>query len=124
MELTGKCKEDFGKWFRGLNLKYTPMTEITFNLEFNKLTESMQWGVCEDFFASHDIYFQIWHTFYKNGINHEWQIMIYDKTDEYFTSNHSTAQYGDNHEYPTMGHLRKSALKMANEIYNKIKEME
>ena len=39
--------------------------------------------------------------FYKDGINYNWQVMIYDKEDDRCTSKASTGMYGDNHEYPS-----------------------
>ena len=121
MELTGKCKEDFEKWYINTHFSKSIDDEsIKYHIRsFNhSRLPSEKWGVFEDFFASHNIFFQRWSTFYKDGINQEWQILIYDKTEKYLYGKQSTASYGDNHEYPTPMDARLGTIKKANKIYN------
>lgn len=118
MELTGNCKKAFGEWYLSDKSPQTMTGEEYLNIWYLTRTDSEKYGVFEDFFATHDIYFQRWATFYKNGINQEWQILVYDNTEEYLHGKESTAQYGDNHEYPTPMEARLAVIKKANKIYN------
>jgi hypothetical protein len=102
MELTGKCKEQFKKWYSSQeynlsathNAGYHPDNYIDW---FYKLPKSMQYGVYVDFFDSvkyeeKSFFSKIFEIYYK------------DKT-EYFTHND----------------IIRNSIEKANEIYNKIK---
>ena len=53
MKLTGKCKEEFEKWYlkyiKSNSEKLISNTDVNY---FSLLTDSMQYGVYEDFFRS------------------------------------------------------------------------
>ena len=58
MKLTGKCKEDFEKWFYindGIKQSMAQFSDLTL-YAFLQLPQSMQYGVYVDFFDSVDIY--------------------------------------------------------------------
>ena len=61
----------------------------------------------------HDIYIQMSEEFYIDGVNHLFQILIYDKNDKDCTSKRSSGQYGDNNEYKTYEDALESALQKA-----------
>ena len=46
MELTGKCKEEFEKWFKEEHVKWMSSTHYF----YNALSSSMKYGVYVDFF--------------------------------------------------------------------------
>ena len=60
MKLTGKCKEDFEKWYVKQGLNFNVVTDVEGNKDtyyipvscFNDYPKSMQYGVYEDFFRS------------------------------------------------------------------------
>jgi hypothetical protein len=56
MKLTGKCKEDFEKWFLTTpdSVKYNPL-----HFFYEDLSEAMKYGVYVDFFDSVEIYIDI-----------------------------------------------------------------
>ena len=115
MELTGKCNEDFKKYI--VSLKTSEYNQYYYC--FDDLTNSMKFGVYKDFFEHHKIYINISNDFYKNGVNHLWQVFVYDNTQPDFLSNLSTGGYGDNGEYDKDTSRIKS-VEAANEIYNKL----
>ena len=112
MKLTGKCKEDFEKWFEpplkenekdpwGIAL-YGSMVA-----EFYSLTESMQYGVYVDFFDSVGIKISI-----RNISDAYWFVI----------NNVNTEGKKDRYEgrYMSRPEARTKAIEKANEIYNKI----
>jgi len=54
--------------------------------------------------------------FYRDGINYNWQVLIYNVTDKTCYDNRSTGMYGDNGEYPTHEEALDAGLKRALEI--------
>ena len=56
MNLTGKCKEDFEKWYEKHNLK---VSWVSLDLIFKHLPDSMQYGVYIDFFDSVGIIIEV-----------------------------------------------------------------
>ena len=63
MKLTGKCKEDFKEWMLVNNKELVKFSEerysevIDMSQIFKYLTDSMQYGVLEDFFQVKGFYF-------------------------------------------------------------------
>ena len=56
MELTGKCKEDFEKWYFKYQTKYKMTANKKLELDtFNVSKNNMKFGVYVDFFDSKDI---------------------------------------------------------------------
>ena len=100
MKLTGKCKEDFEKWysieFEKRNLPYSQGFDISDN--------SIKYGVYVDFFDS-------------VGVN-IWDYST-DKNKWYFSilSNFRFLNNNKNH-FDTRNEARTEAIKKANEIYN------
>lgn len=106
MELTGKAKEDFYRWYlnhiKSYNDKLISNTDINY---FNLLTDSMKYGVYVDWFDSVGIVFWV-SPFYNHdlGVMNEW------------------AGYDDNGllgtTQKTRQEARTKAIEKANEIYN------
>lgn len=109
MELTGKCKEDFEKWYYSLySFEYISDFdgEINLGLNFEQLPLSMQCGVYVDWFDSCKIYIDdsfdgLNNEFYSCTV-HENKVSVLNKT-------------------KTRQEARTKALEKANEIYNKNK---
>ena len=114
MKLTGKCKKDFREFYNNRPINGVYHTDYSV---FMSKTISEQIGVYVDFFDSVGIYVNVMHDAYKDGVNILWQVMEYDINNEYYWSNKSTGQYGDNGEY-TRPEARTAAIEKANEIYN------
>ncbi len=112
MKLTGKCKEDFDKWYSD---KYFPSIEslaghrislidkgnISLN-RFYTLQPEMQWGVYVDFF---------------HNIEDKTELRMLGKVSKgwekyYFEFRHNM------HQYETINEARNAAIEKANEIYN------
>ena len=107
MELTGKAKEEFEKWYNNDIKKQThKLIHLTDSKYFNLLTDSMQYGVYVDFFDSVGL-----------------KIFIEpDKIEMYYlfiTPNDCVGTYciGDN-IFITRQEAREQAIKKANEIFN------
>jgi hypothetical protein len=102
MKLTGKCKDDFEKWFR----PNVPLVDINI---FNHITTpfSMQYGVYVDFFESVGIYTSIEPLYDMQGTN---RLCIYSLLLE---SNYYV-------QCKNRQEAREKAIEKANEIYNKI----
>ena len=101
MRLTGKCKEDFEKWF----LKQWDVKKLEY---FYFLTPSMQYGVLIDFFDSVGIRILIDMDF-GNFVFNKFVLYIEYKKNCF-------CNYGMN--FKTRQEARTAAVKMANEIYN------
>ena len=105
MKLTGKCKEEFKKWYRQYiknqngRRKLIDGTYYTFFSHF--LTDAMQYGVMVDFFDSVGMWIEIC----KFPSNMQWYYMIDD-----------SAEIND---YETRHEARTAAIAKANEIFNK-----
>ena len=102
MKLTGKCKEDFEKWYlKHIILNSEKLISNTDVNYFNLLTESMQYGVYVDFFDSCDIDLD---EIYKGE-----ESIILNKVHHPFLKPK---------DYRTEARI--SAIEKANEIYNNI----
>lgn len=102
MELTGKCKEDFEKWF--LINHYTEVNTITDKEKlsaFYSLHQSMQYGVYVDYFDSVGVFANDYH------IEIAFRYMIDIKEDTYMST-----------DFETRPEARTQAIIKANEIYN------
>ena len=97
MKLTGKCKEDFEKWYDISDIEGTPESVEWFDF----YDSSMQYGVYVDFFDSVDLSINI--TIYKEG---KWYDV--DINDEWVGNGHAK----------TRQEAREQAILKANEIYN------
>jgi hypothetical protein len=115
MELTGKCKEDFEKWLKENNKDLLKLSDpsiyfseiFSMSALFKYLTESMQYGVLEDFFDSLDVFIYIiaWET---EGGDFYFKYEIIG-----FWGNHSASLRCD-----TRQEARTAAIEKANELYN------
>lgn len=104
MELTGRCKEVFGKWFyinNGITQSMAQFSDLTL-YAFLQLPFSMQYGVYIDFFDSVELDIEIYIEIYKSR--------------EFFCTqiNRKELYWQD-----TRPLARIEAIKKANEIYNK-----
>lgn len=99
MELKGKCKEDFEKWysieFENRNLPYKQGFDIS--------DLSIKYGVYVDFFDSKGIYIEIEH--YSSD---DWLFKIFNPTPVFQSTMKEPRQ-----------EVRMEAIRKANEIYNK-----
>jgi len=114
MVLTGKCKQDFEKWYRTTHYEDDSIVGLPKLMCF---PTSMIYGVMVDFFDSIGIYLNISNEAYKDGVNTLWQVFEYDTSNEDNWSNNSTGLYGDNGEYD-LDESREQAIAKANQIYN------
>ena len=99
MELTGKCKEEFGNW---LYKKYELENRVEIN-RFNEYPEAMQYGVYVDFFDSVGFHIEIMSIFHL--LKTKWRFI----------------PLGGNNMYNTRPEARASAINKANEIFNENK---
>lgn len=109
--LTGKCKEDFEKWFMITFLGYSDPGEIEIERRaelnlFYAYDFSMQYGVYVDFFDSVGIYLQVRTYFDK----YEWKVEQID------TELRRLNQLSEN--VATRFEARQKSIEKANEIYN------
>lgn len=120
MELTGKCKEDFKKWYRNsvelpFGWNFNPSGGITVCPElrdFMNLPPSMQYGVYVDFFDSVGIHLEIelkWPDPYPWGVN-------------YTINGTKWLPCGIPNHFETRDEARQKAIEKANEIYNQTHE--
>jgi len=106
MRLTGKCKEDFEKWFdrNGDYFNYPIIEvyqeEIDLGIAYYTFPLSMQYGVYVDFFESEDI-----------------RINIHSEID-YIQTYVNDNDLGNHFQF--IKEARIEAIKTANEIYNKL----
>jgi hypothetical protein len=110
MELTGKCKEEFEKWFTNSdNRKGFDAEQIALDRKyrlkvFYQLYPSMQYGVYVDFFDSVEIYISL--DWYKSIV----------KDSEYFETDINN--HIDSERFKHRPEARVAVIKKANEIYN------
>ena len=110
MKLTGKCKEDFEKWYIKQGLNFNVVTDVEGNKDtyyfpisyFNDYPKSMQYGVYVDFFDSVGINIEI--TNDNKHIKTFWVDVNAKETDDIELNSRSEA--------------RTAAIEKANEIYN------
>ena len=112
MKLTGKCEEEFNKWFlkQPIAFRFNPL-----HFFYEDLNDSMKYGVYVDFFNSNSIYPNLSNESYMDGVNTLWQVFEYDGLE---WTNNSTGLYGDNGDY-TLTQARAKAVEYADRIYNK-----
>lgn len=105
MELTGKCKEDFEKWY---NSNVSSKSKFPKLWEFNYSIFPMQYGVYVDFFESKGIYILI-----NTLTKHDWigVILEEDIMSPYFES-------CEPFEFSSRKEVEQHAIVKANEIYN------
>jgi hypothetical protein len=107
MKLTGKCKEDFEKWFRRINLKNNWLLN-----SFYKLPQSMQYGVLIDFFDSVGIKIHLDRNCQGIKFN-SWFITITKEN-----GMHLNNFLKDTLEKDSRPEARDAAIEKANELYN------
>lgn len=104
MILTGKCKEDFKKWYA--KSKHAKAIDIC---HFEAvLTDEMKYGVYVDFFDSVDINIDI--------------DIDSDKTFDYLIFHSNDEGWLSSRESLTRSQTIRKAIEKANEIYNKTKK--
>jgi hypothetical protein len=100
MKLTGKCKEDFEKWYNS--------KEELYKYGFHLLPPSMQYGVYVDFFDSVDIELWIKPT-------------AYTYYDFYISKKSEDLTILEGCGYETRTEARTEAIRQANKFYNQNK---
>jgi hypothetical protein len=110
MKLTGKCKEDFEKWYMQWVFNEKTFLSLRFSSEqilenWNSLHQSEKYGVYVDFFDSVGIKLSI-----RNISDAYWFVI----------NNVNTKGKKDRHEgkYMSRAEARTAAIEKANEIYN------
>ena len=105
MELTGKCKEEFENWYlkyiKSNSEKLISNTDVNY---FYLLTESMQHGVCVDFFDWVGIIIRV-------EYNHRYK-------NYWFNLNSGVLSHNELNRWNHRETARKKAREKANEIYN------
>jgi hypothetical protein len=110
MKLTGKCREDFEKWFR----PNVPFVDINvFN--HRSTPESMQYGVYVDFFDSVEINIDVCHNYILDGKIDNIIVLGY-----YYELNAQPNIHvsQDCEDHKTRPESRAQAIEKADEIYN------
>jgi hypothetical protein len=118
MELTGKCKEDFEKWLKENNKDLLKLSDpsiyfseiFSMSALFKYLTESMQYGVLEDFFSSVGIDVNIIRTSTSKKIRYTYEIYKQEKILHPKFSVYDVRNYKPE--------ARDAAIEKANELYN------
>ena len=109
MKLTGKCREDFEKW-------YVKNSDSLYYIDvFKELPESMQYGVYVDFFDSVGINIDVCHNYILDGKNDNIIVLGY-----YYELNAQPNIHvsQDCEDHKTRPESRAQAIEKANEIYN------
>lgn len=122
MKLTERCAEDFKYWY--LTQDYCILGIQEYGKEsvykmFLAMDDSFKFGVLTDFFEQRKIYINISNDFYQNGVNHLWQVFVYEPNLFDCVSNDSTGGYGDNGDYD-LSSSRIASIERADMIYNKL----
>tara|TARA_R110000803_G_scaffold76454_2_gene141093 strand:+ start:1136 stop:1474 length:339 start_codon:yes stop_codon:yes gene_type:complete len=106
MKLTGKCKEEFEKWYKNTNIWVNHLD----TQEFLSLPQSLQYGVYVDFFDSVGIYISMMasHSHAVDSRFHGFDICV--EGDGFC--------YDIDMGYKTRPEARTKAIEKANEIYN------
>ena len=117
MKLTGKCKEDFEKWYEKKPFRLPQKTKKYSGdgLCFLDLNNSMQYGVYVDFFDSVGINIDVCHNYILDGKNDNIIILGY-----YYELNAKPNIHvsQDCEDHKTRSQARELAIEKANEIYN------
>tara|TARA_R110000851_G_scaffold50227_3_gene120142 strand:+ start:177 stop:539 length:363 start_codon:yes stop_codon:yes gene_type:complete len=117
MELTGKCKEEFEKWFSKTysyhgNQSTPPLEKVPYDdIGFYNYNSSMKYGVYVDFFDSVGMHIQL--TPYFDSVK---KVMLW-----FFTLENKRCVHLNSHlenKDKTRPEARASAIEKANEIYN------
>jgi hypothetical protein len=115
MKLTGKAQEEFKKWLntQKYGLVWRPKHErhahiIPQEEYFNKLPQSMKWGVYVDFFDSQGIHFACYASLGDKNV-FEYSYMF----DAHCVQDQFVGEY-----FKTRDEARKSAIEQANKILN------
>lgn len=115
MKLTGKCKEDFEKWYienyplKGLDNEYIRQSHIDW-FNSNILFQSMKYGVYVDFFDSVGVKVDVFTESKYPDLYFDFRITEVKKSSFW-----GTATIG---EFKTRQEARTKAIEKANEIYN------
>ena len=111
MKLTGKCKEDFEKWYlkaiEDLREDYHGYNKSVIISKFYREIDSMQYGVLVDFFDENEIY-----------ISMDWYGSI--RSDSNYFEADINNDFGEQgyFRFKTRQEAREEAIKQANKIYN------
>lgn len=113
MKLTGKCREDFEKWYVKQGLNFNVVTDVEGNKDtyyipvsyFNDYPQSMQYGVYVDFFDSVGIRISI-----RNIGDSYWYVINYP--------NKKGLQDRYEGKFMSRPKARTAAIEKANEIHN------
>ena len=110
MELTGKCKEEFEKWFLEC---YKTMRWSSWNEFFNDSSDAMRFGVFQQYFDSVglNVSVDIYHDFANEcyGDFYEWDVSV---TENF----HKEVDYGYE---DTRQEAQLASIEKANELRNK-----
>tara|TARA_R110000765_G_scaffold6913_1_gene22554 strand:- start:270 stop:647 length:378 start_codon:yes stop_codon:yes gene_type:complete len=122
MKLTGKCKEEFEKWYfktvRGNEENLLGATNAEW---FYLLTKSMQYGVLVDYFDSVGV--QIGIEFFDNSRATGFDYQILTEDDRDFDDENcmdSAKVYSSNDYIGSRPEARTAAIEKANELRNKV----
>jgi hypothetical protein len=110
MKLTGKCKEDFEKWLKENNKDLLKLSDpsiyfseiFSMSALFKYLTESMQYGVLEDFFDNAGIGICVTPVFPTKKYGWSFSVELEASYSNYLSRNRA----------------RTAAIEKANELYN------
>ncbi len=109
MKLTGKCKEDFEKWFQEKSESHYRLVEWFEALDFN-----MQYGVYVDFFDIKGVITDI-QPFINYDSNKYTDIDLFSVNITVLNEVMEDTFFG---EYKTRKEARTAAIEKANELYN------
>jgi hypothetical protein len=109
MELTGKCKEDFKKWFHENSWDLCVGCGDDWDYwKFEELSESLRFGVYVDFFDSVELFPSINYTYNVTMQGTDW---FHVRVDNNYVIN----------GLKTRPEARKHAIEKSNELYNENK---
>lgn len=108
MQLTGKCKEEFEKWFLD-NYGFDKWDDVKPNL--HTIDPSMRFGVYVDFFKTVDIYPQV-QLYPMPSMNKDNEPIQYHSVVETKTNWHSLGFHDDEPD------SRNESIEKANELFN------
>lgn len=114
--LTGKCKENFEKWYRECQNRKEDIPSLKSAMPwFYSLDFSMQYGVYVDFFDSVGIYLELT-KFYDN-----WECEIWTQKEDVMSIIFDSSTIGNSGKRKNRNEARTKAIEKANEIYNQNK---
>lgn len=110
MELTGKCKDAFEKWF---DINNYDRVNLTHKFVY-KLTESMKYGIYVDFFDSVGIYIDI-----DSGVKRDNDSGLVINVEHWGEiMNEMGSYHSETSPYKTRSEARTEAIKLSNNWYN------